>query len=314
MLGKSSIKGIDNLKTNYSDAQIEKLIKYRYPDMTELTPLSGGLVSQTFSFQCMEKKYIFQLGGKYDDYKKQLYISKKYGNVIPVRDVISVHDTEDGITYCFSHFIEGRKLFDLSDQERREIVIPALDALSKMSEIETPSSAGYGRFDSNGNAPYKTWNDFISVIYNDKVCDWSTLALKGFSDTVVLKAIAELQKNIHFTKFDKSYLVNGDAGSYNIIALDGQITGLIDCGSALYGDPLYCIANLLYWNEDKLQDIVMEIKRRYLNDNASERKLFCYALRIGLEEIYNTVVLSEIGYDVSWVNNRLNEVAENGLK
>ena len=301
------------MKTNYSDTQIEKLIQSRYPDMADLTPLSGGLVSQTFSFQCRDKKYIFQLGDKYDDYEKQLFISKKYGNVIPVRNVISVHETKDGIAYCFSHYIKGDKLFDLSDQERREIVIPVLDALSKMSEVEIPPSAGYGRFDSNGYAPYKTWNDFISVIYNNRVFDWSALALKGFSDTVARKAIAALQKNIHNTKFDSSYLVNGDAGSYNIIALNGHITGLIDCGSALYGDPLYCIAHLLYWNEDKLQDLVTEIKRQYLHDDANERKLFCYALRIGLEEIYNTIIASEIGYDVSWVNNRLNEIAVNGL-
>ena len=314
LLGKSSIRETEKLKTNYSDAQIEKLIQRRYPDMTELTPLSGGLVSQTFSFQCRDRKYIFQIGGKHDDYEKQLYISRKYGSVIPVRDVISVHETEDGIAYCFSHFIIGRKLFDLSDRERREIVIPALDALSKMSGVEISPSTGYGRFDSNGNAPYKSWNDFISVIYNDKVCDWSALALKGFTDTVVRKAIAELQKNIHHTEFDKSYLVNGDAGSYNIIALDGRITGLIDCGSALYGDPLYCIANLLYWNEDKLHDLLMEIRRRYLNDDTNERELYCYALRIGLEEIYNTVVLNEIGYDISWVNDRLNDIVENGLK
>jgi hypothetical protein len=31
-------------------------------------------------------------------------------------------------------------------------------------------------------------------------------------------------------------------------------------------------------------------------------------LRIGLEEIYNTVILNEIGYDIEWVANRLQKI------
>ena len=232
---------------------------------------------------------------------------------IPVREVDSVHKTEDGVAYCFSKFIAGRKLFDLSDRERREIAEPVIDILLRMAEVEIPANSGYGRFDANGNAPYKTWHNFVSVIYNDKVRDWSVLSLRNFSDTVVRKAIDELQKNIHYAQIDNPCLVNGDAGSYNIIALDGKITGLIDCGSALYGDPLYCMANLLFWNEDKLQDLISMVKQRFFTDEESKGKLYCYALRIGLEEIYNTVVLNEIGYDISWVNNRLGEVVRHGL-
>jgi len=33
-------------------------------------------------------------------------------------------------------------------------------------------------------------------------------------------------------------------------------------------------------------------------------------LRIGLEEIHNTAVLGEIGYDDAWVLGRLREIAE----
>ena len=36
-------------------------------------------------------------------------------------------------------------------------------------------------------------------------------------------------------------------------------------------------------------------------------------LRIGLEEIYNTVIRNEAGYDIEWVANRLNEIMDNFL-
>jgi len=301
------------MKTNYSDAQIEKLIQKHYPDMAKLTPLSGGLVSQTFSFKSKTGKYVFQIGGKRSDYEKQLYMSKRYRDAFPVREVLSLHESDEGTAYCISSFIEGRKLFDLSDRERRELSVPMLEALSLMSRAEIPADSGYGRFDANGHAPYKTWNDFISVIYNDSVCEWSALSLKGFSDTVVRKAIDVLKDNIGSIQLDKPSLVNGDAGSYNIIADGGQITGFIDCGYALYGDSLYDIANLLFWNEDKLQDLISEAKRCYIIDEGTKRKVFCYSIRIGLEEIYNTVILNDIGYDIKWVCDRLREIVKNGL-
>ena len=301
------------MKTNLSDAQIEKLIKKHYPDMAGMTPLSGGLVSQTFSFQSKENKYVFQIGSKLSDYEKQLYIGKRYRNAFPVREVLRIHESDDGIAYCISRYIEGQKLFDLSDCKRREISMPLIEALSFMAQAEIPADGGYGCFDANGHASFKTWADFVSVIYNESVCDWSALPLKGFSDTVVRKAIDKLVQNISCIRLDKPSLVNGDVGSYNIIVHNGRIAGFIDCGLALYGDPLYDIANLLFWNEDKLQDLIVEVKRRYIVNEDSKRKIFCYILRIGLEEIYNTVILDEIGYDIHWVSNRLDEVVKAGL-
>ncbi|MCL2045357.1 MAG: aminoglycoside phosphotransferase family protein [Oscillospiraceae bacterium] len=302
------------MKTNYSEAQIEKLIMKHYSNIANLESLSGGLVSQTFFFQSGDSRYVFQIGDRHEDYEKQHYIFSKFGKAIPVREVVGVHQTEDGAAYCFSNYIEGRKLFDLSDDERRETAEPVISVLLRMSEVELPVDSGYGRFDANGKAPYETWHDYIAAIYNDKVYDWSLLSNKNFNDMAVPKAIDELAKNIQFAQIDKAYLVNGDAGSYNIIAFDGQITGLIDCGSALYGDPLYCMANLLFWNEDKLHYLISLVKQRYYTDEYNKQKLYCYALRIGLEEIYNTVILNEIGYDISWVNNRLEEIVMHGLQ
>ena len=313
LLGESYFKEMHNMRTNFSDAQVEHLIKKSYTDFAELTPLSGGLTSQTFSFHSDKKKYVFQIGGARNEYEKQLFISKRYGNIVPVREVLSVNETDNGIAYCISRFIEGRKLFDLSDRERREISASVIETLSKMAQAQIPSDCGYGRFDSNGHAPYATWLDFISAIYNDGVCDWSTLALKGFSETVVRKAIGELQENIGYVKLEKPCLVHGDIGSYNIIALDGSIAGFIDWGMAIYGDPLFDVANLLFWDEKKTEHLTEMTVRKYYTDEKNKRKLFSYVLRIGLEEIYNTVVLNLIGYDVNWVCNRLDEVVKNGL-
>ena len=76
----------------------------------------------------------------------------------------------------------------------------------------------------------------------------------------------------------------------------------------MYGDHLYDKANLLFWNEEKLQPLIKEITKKYITSNETKEIIYCYMLRIGLEEIYNTVIRNEVGYDIEWVANRLNEI------
>ena len=313
LLGKSYFKGAVYMKTNYSDAQVEKLICSIFPSITSLVSLSGGLISQTYSFCNNGEKYIFQVGGKTESYRKELYISKQYRDLLPIREMVDVRETSDGIAYCISRYIEGNKLFDLKDSERREIVDPVLDAITQMTRISIAPEKGYGRFDATGYARYTSWTDFVSVIYNKNVYDWSGLVQKDFDYTAIRKATDEIRENIDCVSIDNACFGHGDLGSYNIIVSDMRVTGFIDSHLAFYGDPLYDIANLLFWDEAKLSELVSAIEQFYLSDEKSKRKAYCYVLRIALEEIYNMTILNEVGYDIKWVWNRLEELLNNGL-
>ena len=310
LLGKSYFKGMQNMKTNLSDAQIEQLICKDYPDFSDLTPLSGGLVSQTFSFRNGDEKYVFQIGGKKWSYEKELYITKQFRNALPVREVLSVQETDDGIAYCVSRYIEGYQPSKLNDSERREIIAPVIDIMDKMEQIKIPTDKGFGFFDSSGCAQYQTWSDFISVIYNENVYDWSRLAIKGHNDTAVRRAIDIIRNEIDIIQLEQASFVLNDFG---VIVNNGCVTGIIDCDLALYGDPLYNVASQLFWDIIKTRDITAAVVQNYLSDEYSRRKTYCYILRYVLEDIYSTAIRNEIGYDIRWVYNRLNELLENGL-
>jgi hypothetical protein len=76
---------------------------------------------------------------------------------------------------------------------------------------------------------------------------------------------------------------------------------------------LYDKANILFWNEDKLQPLVRQIKQKYITSTETKAAMYCYMLRIGLEEIYNTVILNKAGYDIEWVANRLTDITNHFL-
>ncbi len=307
-IGKSFFRGGPNMKTNYSDAQVACLIQRHYPDARNIQILSGGLVSQTFAFQSGTEKYIFQAGGKWEAYEKERYISDQYTGILPVRVVHGVHENDDGRAYCFSDYIKGCKLFDL-DPEALVCTVPSiLDTLDQIASTEIPAELGYGRFDQTGRARFATWQAFVAAIFNEDLYRWPQLNPNKADPHIVQEALSALHTRMDFVQPRPARLIHGDIGSYNLLASGGQITGAIDWSMALYGDPLFEAANILFWNEDKLQPLVKALKARHQTNEQNNEKLHCYMLRIGLEEIYNTAALGEIGYDLTWVVNRVREV------
>ena len=287
------------------------MITTHYPDAINVKELNGGLASQTYLFEKGKQRFVFKVGNL-ESYQKEKFIDHELNKTLPVRHVVEIHQTDDKFAYSISEYIEGDKLFDLNSQQLLDIVPAVLHTLETLESIEIDKE-GYGYFDSTGNASYPTWIDFIKAVYNDDIYDWSSLEEKGLDSDVVKNAIQELKSHISCINFNKKNIVHGDLGSFNLLAKDHQITGIIDWSLALYGDHLYDKANLLFWNEDKLQPLIKEVKKKYITSNETKEVIYCYMLRIGLEEIYNTVIRNEAGYDIEWVANRLNEITNRFL-
>ena len=80
-------------------------------------------------------------------------------------------------------------------------------------------------------------------------------------------------------------LVHGDFGSYNMLADSHRVTALIDWDLALFGDPLYEVANLFFWREERLEPLICHLESWIWNVPQGRERIVCYQLRIGLQEI-----------------------------
>ncbi|MBS4216839.1 helix-turn-helix domain-containing protein [Bacillus sp. FJAT-49711] len=312
LLGKIYFKGALTLNKKISEVEIQNLITSRYPSANHLKELNGGLVSQTYSFHANNGRYVFQVGNRLEVYEKERWVYNQFNHLLPLRNVIEI-SVENDITYSISNYFEGDKLFDLNSQELLDTCPSIMKTLELLETIDVPEENGYGRYDNTGQGAYPTWEDFIKAVYNENIYNWQALEQNGLDSSVVKHALQELQKYINSVSLSKKNIIHGDLGSFNLIAKNGQITGIIDWSLSLYGDHLYDKANILFWNEDKLQPLIHRITEKYINSPETKEKIYCYILRIGLEEIYNTVVLNEIGYDIEWVANRLQKVINDFL-
>lgn len=308
LLGKIYFKGVPAMLPKRTDDKIRAIIHSHYPESSQVRELTGGLASQTFSFEANGQRYVFKTGTRKEVHEKEQWVYNKYHHVLPLRRAVLIHGSEDQLPYGIYEFIEGVKMFDLNSQQLVDIVHSVLEILSTLKSIEVSDDVGYGRFDGTGNAPYPTWSDFVEAICNEDIYNWSEVEKKGLDADVIDAAIQKLKRGAESIKITKKQLIHGDLGSFNLIAERVRITGIIDWSLAMYGDHLYDIANFMFWNEDKLQPLIAHLKARYMDTSENKRKISSYMLRIGLEELYNTVILNEAGYDVEWVANRLQKI------
>ncbi|SFT09004.1 helix-turn-helix domain-containing protein [Paenibacillus sp. BC26] len=311
LLGKILFKGAISMTRRLSETEIEKLIIKHHPSAINIKELHGGLVSQTYFFQEGDYPYILQIGNTMETYEKKKWIYNKMKSTIPVRKVLELHETEFGFAYSISEYIEGTTLHDLSTQELLDIIPAVLTALEALEKCDVSDSKGFGYFDKTGHAVYPSWLDFIEAVYNENIYNWSDLEKNGLDSEVVKTAIHELKTHITGVTLTKRNMVHGDLGSFCLLAKNNQIVGVLDWGVPLYGDHLYDKANILFWSEDRLQPLSHQITNKYIVSLESKEKIYCYMLRIGLQEIYNTVILKGIGYDIEWVANRLQQIIEN---
>jgi hygromycin-B 4-O-kinase len=314
LLGKIFFKGVLEVKKKRSEDQIKKIIKNHFSSARNIKELHGGLVSQTFYFEADNNHYVIQIGNREEIYKKEKWVYTFLKQTIPVRNVLQVGVMEDHDTaYSISEYIEGSKVFDLNSQELFDIAFDLMRKLERLESVDVSNQQGYGRYDDKGHAAFPTWIDFIKAIFNKDIYDWGALESKGLDTEVVNKAMKEIDSYIGSITLEKKNLVHGDLGSFNVLAKDGKVTGVIDWSLSMYGDHLYDKANILFWNENKLQPFIQKITKKYIVSSQIKERMYCYMLRIGLEEIYNTVILDEVGYDIEWVANRLKQITENFL-
>lgn len=152
-------------------------------------------------------------------------------------------DGAEGWAYAVSGRVRGTALDDLSG----EAVARTLPSL--LRALDAAGTSGYGIWTPDGRAPQASWPEALLAIGTEtpRVPGWrAALVDSGIGLGPVeagLSALAALTPCLP----DARRLIHGDLLSRNVLAGEAGITGVLDWGNALYGDPLYDAAWLLHW-------------------------------------------------------------------
>ena len=302
------IESHDMPKPSLSPKTIQGILQQRWGTIDDFNPLVEGLASQAFGFRHAAADYVVRVNQSIDGFTKERFVYRSFASPdLPIPEVLDIGHLDDTHAFCVSRRMPGVRLQDMDDAHLAQLIGPTEEVVATIGAADIRGTDGFGRFDATGIGPYARWRDFLTSITDPQRYDWALAGRTAHMPTVrtLCRIVAQLAAQCP----EERHLVHGDFGSYNVLT-DGQhVTAVIDWDRALFGDPLYDVANLLFWREEHLRPLVERIKRQGCTVRHWHERVFCYQLLIGLQEIYDSAMGTGT-ISLAWLTSRCNAIVE----
>jgi hygromycin-B 4-O-kinase len=255
-------------------------------EATAPVPLAAGAWSKAYSLMVEGKAAVLRISRHGGDFAKDEAVGAVVTGTLPVPAVMLRGETQ-GWAYAVSERKTGTPLDDLDANDLAAVLPDLFDVMDAISRIEI-GGHGYGLWDSSRTAPYQSWPEYLLAVDQEKprVAGWrAALAASDVGMEPFERALATLRRLAADLPGDRR-MIHDDLLARNVLAESDRISGVLDWGSACFGDPLYDAAWLLYcWGwypQWSSVDIEAAIGRRWNPDPAALR---AYCIHIGLSSI-----------------------------
>jgi hygromycin-B 4-O-kinase len=295
-------------KPSLSPSTIHDMLQQRWGTIADFSPIAEGLDSQAFSFRHGAADYVVRINQSIDGFTKDQFVYRRFTSPgLPIPAVLDVGHLDGAHAFCVSGRLPGRRLHDVDAAHLSQLVDPTVQLMATIAAADMRGTHGFGRFDSTGIAPYARWHDFLTGIADPERYDWVQAGRTAHMPMVhtLCRLVAQLAAQCP----EERRLIHGDFGSYNVLTDGQRITAVLDWDRALFGDPLYDVANLLFWQEGPLRPLIERVEQQGHTVQHWHERVCCYQLRIGLQEIYESAM--GIGpINLAWLTIRCNAIVE----
>ena len=281
---------MSTIKTKIQKEKVINFLQNHFQEnISNLTSVEGGEISQAFSFHKKSKDFVIRINSRSDGFEKDKYAFEHFSTaVIPIPKVLEIGRFDNMYYYAISEKAQGKILQNLSDAEYKETFPELFDILNSIHNISIPEVSGFGCWSIDGSMETKTWKDYVLAV--DKYAVGSVDKPSLFETSFLEKDIwddtyKQMKLLLSYCPEDK-YLIHGDYGTDNVTANQAKITGVFDWEGSKYGDFLYDIAWLNFWNPERnsmtfFKDYYTKVKP----EKNFEERVLCYQLRIGLSSL-----------------------------
>ena len=249
-------------------------------------PLAAGAWSTAYALTVAGQAMVLRVSRYGGDFAKDEAVGAVVRGRLPVPAVTARGET-GGWAYAVSERLTGTPLDDLDASALAAVLPDLFDVMDAIGRIEI-GGHGYGIWDASRTAPYRSWPEYLLAVDREtpRVPGWrAILAASDVGSEPFERGLATLRRLAPELP-DQRRMIHDDLLERNVLAEGDRISGVLDWGSASFGDPLYDAAWLLYcwgWHPQwSSVDIEAAIGRRWNPDPAVLR---AYRLHIGLGSI-----------------------------
>jgi len=291
-------------KPEFSPAALGQVLDSAFPLRGPLWQLTEGEESRAFAFDSGAEAFVVRvnttaLGFEMD----QLIGAALSESSIPVPEVMLLAPLENNAFACVSRFLPGDTLQALPEGGAFECAHGVAQVLDRLADLD---AAILHRLTASPlMAAQSSWPDFVAAVAQ---LDWrhtgadARASIDRRTELVVGK-VAKLPQ--------RRGLVHGDFGSNNVLVLRGRVSGVLDWSEARIGDPLYDLANVLFWRGwlDCMEQQCRYFEQREFWRLAERETLSCYQLHIGLLTLHEAFAVGDVRL-IDWVMQRCSVIAE----
>ncbi|MCP4382832.1 MAG: phosphotransferase [Hyphomicrobiales bacterium] len=298
------------MKPAISLVSLETALRRDLGAVAALTPMAEGEDSRAFALGRGGDDFVVRVNRSAEGFEKDALAYRCFAtDDLPIPEVISIGALDDENAYCISRRLAGVTLQDLTGSQLPPVLAPVAQVMNAIGDADVTGLTGFGPFDRAGAGRHSSWREFLTSVADPQHHDWN--AISNYAAMSQVDRLTNLVSDLAEQCPETRDLVHGDFGSNNVLTDGVGITGVIDWSEALIGDPLYDLANILFWRPWLT---CMDEQARYFESQRSDLlrhsdRLRCYQLRIGIEEIYQSAVAGNHRM-CDWALARCAEIAE----
>ena len=275
-------------------ARVEAFLVTRFGgDSRDVEQLGTGVWSQAFAFRQAGRDYVIRFGAYQEDFAKDHLAARYACPALPIPRVIELGEAFGGY-YALAERVFGGYIDDVDETQMRTLLPALFAALDAARRADLTGTTGYGAWGADGTAPYPSWRAALLAVATDRPAErthgWhERLAASAVGAGPFAEAYEHLQALADRVPAER-HLIHSDLLHSNVLVEAERITGVLDWGCGMYGDFLYDLAWLCFWQPwypawQRL-DFREEATRHYaaigLNVPDFEARLRCCQLHIGL--------------------------------
>ena len=220
-------------------------------DVGPVRCVGRGAFSRCFGFHHEGRDLVIRFSAHGDDFERDRWVSDALtDSPVPVPEILAVGEALGG-SFAIATEVSGTPIEDADGDSWASLWPALLTMLDRIHAIDLTAQRGFGVWLPSGGGVSATWPDhLVSVDENTPAArrtGWRRKLSAAPEAEPVFEAgyaqLAELSRGLSCPRA----LVHADTLHGNVLRTGTTITGILDWGSSLLGDPLYDYAWLLFW-------------------------------------------------------------------
>lgn len=276
---------MSTLKTKIANEVVLNFLKSNFaPDTQSLTTIKEGETSQAFSFSSKTGEFVIRVHSKKHGFEKDKYAHDHFNSrSVPIPKTFQIGQLNDKFYYSITEKAEGKIIDHFEKEEICKFIPEFISVLDSIHGFDIDDTH-FGDWEIDGKAPETSWKNYLLKLieefgaYENKTPEDTLL-----EPVVVQKILARYKQLIDYCP-NVRQLVHGDYGFNNLLSNAQKITGVIDWELSKYGDFLYDVAWLSFW--ETTIDYTNIFLKHYQEKNISvpnfRERILCYKLHFGL--------------------------------